>query len=52
MGDGSLGVKGDRMGVGDGMGDRSWGMGVWELRDGGCELGDGSLRFGGWGMSE
>ena len=36
MGDGSLGVRG----IG------------WELGDGGSELGNGSLGFGGWGMSE
>ena len=32
------------------MGDGSWGMGVWDLGDGGSELGDGSLGVGEWEM--
>ena len=34
------------------MGDQSWGMGVWELGDGGCELGDGSWGMGVWDLGD
>ena len=32
------------------MGDRSWGMGVWELGDGSLGVGGWGIEVGGWGI--